>query len=516
MPWIPPSALLSSRARDHVPGIKLAVEQLLELSTAGEAEGWRFVEEVGSVSVSKLDGTCMRGTTAVMAPPERVQMAVQDLSNLVHYSDLCSQSEAVDQLCDDYQDSILVQIGYMQLKSSSLFASDRDFVFLQCSFALEHGVKGVVRYSVTHDKKPEIPGYSRGTILVSGYVISPGQVGQSSHVLHLLSQDMGGNLFTNSAFGAQSTSEQVCALNSVRARFEGESQGELSSLTSRSKNLFSGKQDLHLSGKELDESVIQVWVADLLQAVNKSSGGWSQCSTRDGLIVESKDFGSTVLCVRTCRTISAPASQVFELVGDIARTAQYDPSFVGGRTVRSVLHKGSTTMMVNWSACSLSQIFPLFSDRDFCYLQVNQLASAGSYVVLCRSVEDDEVPRKSGFIRGTIQTSGFVIQEISGEECEVSYVCALELGGMIPKLMSDVLTKELPIKVLGVEEYFKRTLERKLETSPPNTVAGEHETTDQQPGAAPEGTWSPGPRSDGSKSPTVPSLDLSKLKKKKG
>eukprot|EP00658_Telonema_sp_P-2_P009514 TRINITY_DN13552_c0_g1_i4.p1 TRINITY_DN13552_c0_g1~~TRINITY_DN13552_c0_g1_i4.p1 ORF type:complete len:165 (-),score=48.20 TRINITY_DN13552_c0_g1_i4:67-561(-) len=133
MPWIPPSALLSSRARDHVPGIKLAVEQLLELSTAGEAEGWRFVEEVGSVSVSKLDGTCMRGTTAVMAPPERVQMAVQDLSNLVHYSDLCSQSEAVDQLCDDYQDSILVQIGYMQLKSSSLFASDRDFVFLQLS-----------------------------------------------------------------------------------------------------------------------------------------------------------------------------------------------------------------------------------------------------------------------------------------------------------------------------------------------------------------------------------------------
>merc|ERR1719506_1253849 len=101
----------------------------------------------------------------------------------------------------------------------------------------------------------------------------------------------------------------------------------------------------------------------------------------------------------------------------------------------------------------------MFSDRDFCFLQVNRQMSDDKFIVLCRSVEDEHVPDKQGFVRGDIWTCGYVIERCSEAdaprpESTVTYVCALDLQGLVPKFISNILLEELPMKLAGVHRLF--------------------------------------------------------------
>lgn len=83
--------------------------------------------------------------------------------------------------------------------------------------------------------------------------------------------------------------------------------------------------------------------------------------------------------------------------------------------------------------------------------------SDDTFVVLCRSVEDDSVPHKAGFVRGDIWTTGYIIQSSKSaleKSSTVTYVCALDMRGMVPKFISNMLLQELPLKLSGIHKFF--------------------------------------------------------------
>jgi len=304
----------------------------------------------------------------------------------------------------------------------------------------------------------QVPGFERSELLTSGFVISPQASNETTSVVNsLCSVDFGaiGNHTAGTAF----VEGQAQLISALRAKFS-ESKDDIKGLTSRTKNLFVEKENLR--GDLVNDAVINTWVADLVHAAAGTGvDGWEYVRDHEGVTIDSKRFGDAaqILCVRGRAQIAATPEAIFAVVSDVSKAATYDKFFINGRTVRSVVQKGTTSMFVNWAAFQTGSA--MFSDRDFCFLQVNQQINEKKFVVLCRSVEDENVPEKGGFVRGDIWTTGFIIEsyDATGTSSVVTYVCALDLQGLVPKLISNILLTELPLKLSGIQRYFLRTEE---------------------------------------------------------
>jgi len=261
----------------------------------------------------------------------------------------------------------------------------------------------------------------------------------------------------NKSSGRAFVEAQCQLVSSLRAKFS-EVKDDVKGLTSRTKNLFVEKENL--KGDVVTDEVIGSWVSDLVRA-GEGSGvdGWAFVKEDKGVTIDSKGFGedSTVLCVRGKMTIPAAPDAIFSVVSDVAKGSKYDEFFINGRTVRNVSQKGTTSMLVNWAAFETGAA--MFQARDFCFLQVNQQLNQDMFVVLCRSVEDENVPPKAGFVRGDIWTTGFIIQSSPSTSSlnvssTVTYVCALDLQGMVPRFISNKLLEGLPMKLVGIYNFF--------------------------------------------------------------
>jgi len=376
------------------------------------------------------------------------------VENTPQYDDECIKGKLIEQLCDNYEGDVAVIVGYVQMRTNTMFSSNRDFVFLQVSFALEDGSRAVLRHSIPHPDVPEVGDFIRSEMGTSGYLISPHPTDENASEVVLLSTvDFGA--IANHTAGRGFVEAQTQLGSALRAKFS-ETKDDIKGLTSRTKNLFVEKANLR--DDEVNESVINTWLADLVRAAAGGGvDGWQFVKEEQGVTIDSKAFGenSQILCVRGRITIPAVPDKIFSVVSDVNKSTDYDKFFINGRSVRMVTQKGNTAMFVNWAAFQTGAA--LFSDRDFCFLQVNKQMSQDMFVVLCRSVEDENVPAKDGFVRGDIWTTGFIIQGSPSSleaSSSVTYVCALDLRGMVPKFISNMLLQELPLKLSGIHQFF--------------------------------------------------------------
>ena len=118
-----------------------------------------------------------------------------------------------------------------------------------------------------------------------------------------------------------------------------------------------------------------------------------------------------------------------------------------------------------------------FSDRDIVgEATVERNYQTGKFVIRLQSISDTRVPLKNNTVRVPAYTGTFIVEYIDREHTRITYNAQIDFGGAIPKWFGNLLSREIPFRMLtGLmdetkkKEYIKAAetseLRRKLEES---------------------------------------------------
>ncbi len=105
--------------------------------------------------------------------------------------------------------------------------------------------------------------------------------------------------------------------------------------------------------------------------------------------------------------------------------------------------------------------------RDFVVCSSWMELPDGSLLIFSRSAPDDFCGPKNGFVRGTVQVSGYWIQPLdtipddplanqfkggSSSGCKVTLLAHTELGGTLPSSVINMLSTSAPLKIFTAVE----------------------------------------------------------------
>jgi len=108
-----------------------------------------------------------------------------------------------------------------------------------------------------------------------------------------------------------------------------------------------------------------------------------------------------------------------------------------------------------------SPAFPV-SNRDFCVVAGERLTEDGIFVSAVNSIERDDVPEESGFVRGVLSPSGFVITPLPNAEdgsprCEVVYLVQLDPMGWVPHWITNMVNVDQPRCINQIKDAIDLT-----------------------------------------------------------
>ena len=98
--------------------------------------------------------------------------------------------------------------------------------------------------------------------------------------------------------------------------------------------------------------------------------------------------------------------------------------------------------------------------RDFVICTTWNEEPDGSIIVATTAVSDDICPPQKGFVRGSINISGYHILPYSAEnaavtnlkpgECQLTLTAHSDLGGSLPASIINMLSTQAPVKIMNV------------------------------------------------------------------
>ncbi len=109
-----------------------------------------------------------------------------------------------------------------------------------------------------------------------------------------------------------------------------------------------------------------------------------------------------------------------------------------------------------------------FSDRDIVgEAAVERDYQTGKFVIRLHSISDPLVPLKENTIRVPAYTGTFIVEYIDREHTRITYIAQIDFGGAIPKWFGNLLSGEIPYKMLTglINETQKKEYIKAAETS---------------------------------------------------
>eukprot|EP01105_Mastigella_eilhardi_P021912 TRINITY_DN534_c0_g1_i2.p2 TRINITY_DN534_c0_g1~~TRINITY_DN534_c0_g1_i2.p2 ORF type:complete len:133 (-),score=47.92 TRINITY_DN534_c0_g1_i2:55-453(-) len=90
-------------------------------------------------------------------------------------------------------------------------------------------------------------------------------------------------------------------------------------------------------------------------------------------------------------------------------------------------------------------------NRDFVVLATTE-RTLTSAVIACKSIAYEKVPEESGFVRGELHASAFLIESVDGG-VKVNYVVQADPKGWIPTFVVNVVAKDEPLVLATMRDY---------------------------------------------------------------
>jgi len=133
----------------------------------------------------------------------------------------------------------------------------------------------------------------------------------------------------------------------------------------------------------------------------------------------------------------------------IDQRVYWDPTFLRGSYKLEVTQ--DTRLVTN----EYSAPWPV-SNRDFVSLGSEALRPDGTFVTGLHSVEREDLPEQSGFVRGVLHNSGFVlrpgIDENGNPLTDVYYIATVDPKGWIPTMVVNIFNQQQPLNIIRLRD----------------------------------------------------------------
>lgn len=185
--------------------------------------------------------------------------------------------------------------------------------------------------------------------------------------------------------------------------------------------------------------------------------GWDDVKEQDGVIISRKKVAD-IYCMRGVGIVEAPPSVVYDLVSDVSKRKQWDELYCAGHEVER-LDNNLVVYYMSWNSPN-----KLAFNRDFVVLRVvRENKEEGSFLCASKSVAHPDVPARQGFVRGEMESSGFIIRPCGPSQSLVVYLAQIDPKGKIPKTIENYVSQQRPMCIAKIRRLLQ---ERKNDVKP--------------------------------------------------
>lgn len=177
---------------------------------------------------------------------------------------------------------------------------------------------------------------------------------------------------------------------------------------------------------------------------------WDKSYERDGISVfKGKVEGKKVVAFKGIAIIDAPIVSVASVIVDTEHKAKWIHRVKEIYTAKTI----SKNEVIEYNRVSAP--WPV-SDRDFVY-KAKFITSADkkSAVITVKSIEFDDIPKKSGAVRGEIVEGTYNLKSL-GNKTQFEVEILIDPKGLIPKWIANIVQKKWPYKtIMGIRKRLK-------------------------------------------------------------
>jgi len=173
--------------------------------------------------------------------------------------------------------------------------------------------------------------------------------------------------------------------------------------------------------------------------------------------------------------VDATMQEVYDFLQDFNQASSIDPMFKEGK-IASIL--GGTHVLV-YAAFYMP---PMISSRDFVFHGYDAILENGVGVSVGRSVEHGSLPERHGYVRASINTSGYIYKAVEGDpsKTHVQYIVNVDPKGWLPVWIVNLAASDQGSNIKRVQEHFaKRKGETKKEKKKKQQKEQENVKSDQ-------------------------------------
>ncbi|XP_062502766.1 uncharacterized protein LOC134179815 [Corticium candelabrum] len=204
---------------------------------------------------------------------------------------------------------------------------------------------------------------------------------------------------------------------------------------------------------EIMAEFLMASTVDLQSSKKQSSGGWMfQGVEKDVLMMKKLMPDSKFDGFMGKGIIELPPAVVWAAVKDSRTRFSYD-NMLKTLDIVEVIEPGLQVVYCTHEAtnCFVKQA------RDLCYLHCEREDPSGKFVVAGRSIEHPKCPPKPNLVRAHVIASGWQIEALQQRDrtiSSVSYLVQVNLGGMVPVRLLNMIAKRQPLAVAYLREYL--------------------------------------------------------------
>ncbi|KAH9106733.1 hypothetical protein LEN26_014480 [Aphanomyces euteiches] len=171
---------------------------------------------------------------------------------------------------------------------------------------------------------------------------------------------------------------------------------------------------------------------------------WRVAKSSDGMTV-SRGIVPNVSwhCIKSTSRMPCSMTTLADKLNDAKEMTTFDEMTSSCEVLPSLAPSGTSVRHVK-----AKPIFPT-QTREFVVISSEHKAEDGSMIVIAtRSIHHEDVPEVSHLTRATMILSGYIIRAIDDHTCELTVIAHIDLGGLLPATVINLLATETPLQLM--------------------------------------------------------------------
>lgn len=201
-----------------------------------------------------------------------------------------------------------------------------------------------------------------------------------------------------------------------------------------------------------------------LQANLLDDKTWLATPGGRGVHIARKEVEEPWVATRGKLNIETSGKQVLNQILGCENRPQWDSQCARGQRVvsfdtagHSLGNSGGARLngadLINLEYCGVAGGL-VVAGRDICLLRAWGEEADGSCWLISESVQNQEIPEKTGYVRATLRESGYWMTPAGTDECTVTYVAQTNFNGLIPPTFLNLMYRQQPLTLAKQRELL--------------------------------------------------------------